>query len=91
MKEIRLRFDVAVMEDRIANLTGLVLAKFPEGVPEHLFGDLRSLGSDLVFGDLESAVGTDSVIEILYPMRFGARLEDFASTLGATERDRLRH
>jgi len=91
MTNIRVRFDVAAMRDQIVNLAGLVLAKFPEGAPEYFFGDFLSLGFDLVFGDLEAAVGADGVIEVIYPLRFGARLEDFASTLGATERDRLRH
>jgi hypothetical protein len=91
MMETRLQFDVAVMQQQIANLTGLALAKFPEGLPEHLVGELRRLGSDLVFGDLKATTSADGLVEILYPVRFGAHLEGFASALGTAERNGLCH
>lgn|ERR1700690_496892 len=81
----RVLLDVEVLKTQIDTLMDLALSRFPDGVPDEFIHNLLGLGSEILFGESVSALGTDGVSEITFRLQFGSRFEDFLSALRAVE------
>jgi len=91
MQEMRLNLDLSGASDQINGLADSMLKRFPGGVPDHLVQEFLGLGSDVVVGDLVTALGADGSLEATCPVRLGGRFENLAAAMRATEGDRLSH
>lgn len=78
-----LSLDTTMLDEKIAQLTTLLKARFPEGCPDCLDSHLTSLCNDIVFVECSPAVVTGGFGKFIQRVDFGGSFDLLTSAIRA--------
>lgn len=80
-----INIDPSLIESQIAELKDALLCKFGslESIPGEILSQVKSLSTDVIFGEFMVTPRADGPDEVIQGFRFGGKFENFVSTLRA--------
>lgn len=82
-----LSLDVTLLDEKIAQLTEMLKARFPEGIPDGIESHLTSLCNDIVFAERSPAVDTGCIGKIVQRVDFGGSFDVLTAAIRAGDFD----
>ena len=83
--QVSLIFDATEVERQIKELSELIQARFPNGIPDQFLRHFTGISLDVVFSNHSSTLMADGTIELLQGFRLGSCFENLRATIIASK------